>query len=156
MSNYIRASLGKVAFYQDDFQTAIQQLWLAYNGLEDRELKAATLFHLAKSQQRSGQFDQADQSFNNVVARYGDTGWAKRASELRGQRAFYIQLALYEKDASADAAANLVTQRGLKPVRLVDGQGRHILRAGPYASYAQAKQLREKVADAFKDALIIP
>ncbi len=154
--DYVRASLGKVAFYQDDFQTAIQQLWIAYNDLADRELKAASLYHLAKSQQRSGQFQQADASFTTLIKYYGQTGWAQKAKELRGASNFYLQLAVYENPASFDAAARLVQQRGLRPMRLADQQGRSLLRAGPFDSYALAKQMRPKVADAFPDATIVP
>ena len=153
---YLRASLGKVAFFQDDFQTAIQQLSMAYAELKDRELKAASLFYLGKSQQRSGQFQQADQTFATIAKSFADLGWAQKAEAVRGATAFYLQLAVYEKPESIEAAAKLVQQRGLKTARFKDDQGRYLLRAGPYASYAQAKQLRPKVADAFPDATIMP
>lgn len=156
LSTYIRAGLGKVAFYQDDFQTAAQQLWSAYQDLKEPELKAAALYYLGKSQQRSGQFEQADGSFANVISRFPESTWAAKAKEDQGARAFYIQLGVYEKQSSIDNATQLVRSRGLTANRYKDSQGRNVLRAGPYANYAQAKQLRPKIADAFTDAVVVP
>ena len=59
---------------------------MAYSELRDRELKAASLFYLGKAQQRSGQFQQADQTFNNVIQNFADSGWAQKAKEVRGRR----------------------------------------------------------------------
>lgn len=156
LTTYIRASLGKVAFFQDDFQTAIGQLRNAYGETRDREMKAACLFYLGKSQQRSGQFSEANQAFATLVKNYANTPWAAKAAEVQGAKGFYLQLAVYEKPESIEAAAKLVQQRGLTPVRLKDDQGRLLLRAGPYGSYADAKQVRPRITDAFPDALIIP
>ena len=156
LSTYIRAALGKVAFYQDDFQTAIQQLRLAYSDMREDGLKAASLYYLGKSQQRSGQFEQADSTFADLISHHGSTDWADKAKESQGARAFYLQLGVYEKPSSVDGAAQLVRQRGLNPARYTDSQGRYVLRAGPFANYAQAKQLRPRIADAFTDAMIVP
>lgn len=156
LATYIRASLGKVALYQDDFPTAIQQLSVAYNELDDKDLKAAVLYHLAKAQQRQGQFIQGDQTLNSLISQYGGTEWAKKAADTRGARAFYVQLAVYKNANSADAASKALRQRGIQPAWLRDTQQRYLLRSGPYVSYAQAKLMRQKTADLFPDATIVP
>jgi tetratricopeptide (TPR) repeat protein len=156
LATYIRASLGKVAFYQDDFTVAIQQLGAAYPALDDKDLKAATLYHLAKAQQRSGQFLHADDTFAQVIRDFNGTEWARKAVETPRDRAFYVQLAVYKNVQSAEAASKMLRQRGLNPLFLRDQQQRLILRTGPCATYAQAKQLRDKTMDVFKDATIVP
>lgn len=156
LSTYIHASLGKVAFFQDDFGTASQQLWLAYGELKDSDLKAASLYYLGKSQQRSSQFNDADQTFSNVIQRYGGTEWAKKATAARGVRTFYVQLGAYANPKSADAMVKAMQQRGIQPARATDDKGRYLLRAGPFGSYAQAKQARLRLQDLFKDAFVIP
>ena len=156
LSTYISASLGKVAFYQDDFATAATQLKIAYDGLDDKDQKAAALYLLGKSKQRFGYFVQADLTFNMLIAEYAASPWAQKAKETRGTRSFYLQLAVFKNPASADAASKTVRQRGLPPVRLIDMQGRQLVRSGPFATYAQASQMRTKVLDAFPDATVIP
>ena len=156
LNTYIHASLGKVAFFQDDFPTANQQLWLAYGELDTPELKAAALYYMGKAQQRSGQFQDADQTFANVSQRYPDTPWANKASTSRGVRAFYVQLAVYANPTSADTAIKAVQQRGIQAARGTDNQGRFLLKAGPFGSYAQAKQARQRLQDLFGDAFVTP
>lgn len=156
LGTYIRASLGKVALYQDDFETASQQLAAAYPALKDAELKAATLYHLGKAQQRSGAFVAADQTLLAVIQRYRDSEWADKANETRGSRGFYVQLAVYSSAAQADAASQVVRSRGMEPKRFLDHKGRQLLRTGPYVSYGEAKQNRERMIDIYKDATIVP
>lgn len=156
LQTYIRASLGKVALYQDDFAVAIQQLSAAYPGLEESDLKAATLYHLGKAQQRSGQFQQADKTFASVMEGFRGTNWAKKAGETRGARGFYIQLAVYKNPQSAEKVTQALRQRGCPPVLLRDSQQRYLMRTGPFASFAQAKQVRARLTDISPDATILP
>ena len=156
LNTYIHASLGKVAFFQDDFGTASQQLWLAYGELDNPELKAASLYYMGKAQQRSGQFQDADQTFANVSQRFADTQWAKKAAASRGIRAFYVQLGVYINPKSADTVIKTMQQRGIQPARATDSQGRYLLKAGPFGSYAQAKQARQRLQDLFQDAFVTP
>ena len=156
LETYIHASLGKVAFYQDDFGVAEQQLAAAYGKLDDEALKAASLYHLAKAQQRLGKFAQADQTINQLVRLYPQNDLARKAAETRGVRSFYVQLAVYKNPASADNSSKVVRQRGVQPLRLIDAQGRQIVGIGPYPTYADAKMQRSKFLDAFADAVIKP
>lgn len=156
ITTYIRASLGKVAFFQDDFAFASQQLGLAYGELGDPELKAASLYYMAKAQQRSGQFQDADQTFSNLIQRYPDSQWAKKAATSRGVRAFYVQLGVYANPQSAQTVIKAMQQRGIQAARATDEKGRYLLKAGPFGSYAQAKQARQRLQDLFKDAFVTP
>lgn len=156
LSTYIHASLGKVAFFQDDFGTASQQLWLASGELADPELKAASLYYMGKAQQRSGQFQDADQTFANVMQRYSGTQWATKSAASRGVRAFYVQLGVYANPKSVDPVIKAMQQRGIQPARSIDSQGRYLLKAGPFGSYAQAKQARQRLQDLFQDAFVVP
>ncbi len=156
LSTYIHASLGKVAFFQDDFAIAIQQLGLAYGDLTDQDLKAASLYYMGKSQQRCGQFQEADQTFANLMQRHPDTQWAKKAAASRGVRAFYVQLGAYANPQSAQTVIAAMKQRGIQPAQAIDSQGRYLLKAGPFGSYAQAKQARQRMQDLFRDAFVVP
>jgi tetratricopeptide (TPR) repeat protein len=156
LTTYIQTSLGKVALYQDDFTTAIQQLTAAYASIGDPSLQPAVLYHLAKAQQRAGQFAQADVNFLAVMQRYPTSAWATKAKETRGSRSFYVQLAVYQNPAQADAATKTLRSRGIEPKRFLDSQNRQLLRSGPYASYEDAKKMRQKTLDLYPDAVIVP
>lgn len=156
LSTYIHASLGKVAFFQDDFGTASQQLWLAYGELKDKNLKAASLYYMGKSQQRSGQFGAADQTFATLTQRFGGTEWAKKAAASRGVRAFYVQLGVYSTAKATEPMVAAMQQRGIQAARAIDDKGRYLLKAGPFGTYAQAKHARQRLQDLFKDAFVTP
>lgn len=153
---YIRASLGNVAFFQDDYTTAAQQWAAAFDQLDRDDLKSWTLYRIGLSQQRLGQFTQADQTFARVRKDYPGTIPAQRASEHQGARQFYIQLATFRLAASADAAASDVRKVGLNPIRLTDSKGYSLLRVGPFRSYSEAKAQRARFVDKYPDALILP
>ena len=156
LQTYIRVSLGKVAFFQDDFATAAQQLAAAYPQLDDKDLKGGALYYLAKSQQRGGQFVVADSLMATVMKEFEGSEWARRAADTRGARAFYVQLAIYKIQASAELAIKALRQRSLTPLLMRDAQQRLLLRLGPFATYAQARDMRDKVALLFTDAMVIP
>lgn len=156
LTTYIRASLGKVAFFQDDFAIASQQLGIAYSELTDPELKAASLYYMGKAQQRSGGFQDADQTFANLMQRYPDSQWAKKTAASRGIRAFYVQLGVYANPQSAQTMIKAMQQRGIQAAQATDEKGRYLLKAGPFGSYAQAKQARQRLQDLVKDAFVTP
>lgn len=156
LTAYIHTSLGKVALYQDDFTTAIQQFTAAYASIGEPGLQPAVLYHLAKAQQRAGQFAQADVNFLAVIQRYPSSVWATKAKETRGSRSFYVQLAVYQNAAQADAATKTLRSRGIEPKRFLDSQNRQLLRTGPYNSYEEARKMRQKALDLYPDATIIP
>ena len=156
LQTYIHTSMGKVAFFQEDYPAAERELLQAYSTAGSDDNRMAILFFLARSRQRLGRFFEADQNFATLIHDYPNTDWANKANEVRGARAFYVQLGAYSSIANADAAAVAVRRRGVSPIRLVDSKGRQLLRVGPCASYAQASTLRGRLADAYPGALILP
>jgi TolA-binding protein len=138
LQSYIRASLGNVAYFQDDYPTAAAQCLAAADGLDDPTVKAWALYRAALSQQRLGQFAQADQTFARVQRQFPGTEPARRSQEHRGARAFYVQLATFASAAGALEAAAELHRRGVTATPAPGPQGHSILRAGPNASYPQA------------------
>jgi TolA-binding protein len=156
LQSYIHASLGNVAYFQEDYPAAIAQFRAAYDKLDHDDLKAWALYRIGLSQQRLGQFEAADKTFAAVQRLHPNSVPAQRAREHQGARAFYVQLATFASAASADAAAADVRRLGVPANRVSDSQGRALLRAGPIASYSQAQYLRARFADKYHDAFIIP
>ena len=156
LAAYVRASLGNVAYFQDDYPTAIAQLQAAYDDLDRPDLQAWALYRIGLSQQRQGKFEEADQTFARVQQRYGGTIPAQRAREHQGARAFYVQLATFAQPASADRAAADLKRQGVPAARVPGPEGRAFLRIGPIASYSAAQFMKSRFADKYPDAVIIP
>lgn len=153
---YIRTSLGNVAYFQDDYPTAIAQLSAAVEALKDAELKSWAMYRIGLSQQRLGQFAQADQTFTRIERENPQSEAARRAAEHLGARAFYVQLATYADAATATKAANELKGRGITAAAAPATEGHTILRAGPIASYAQAQYLKTQLANQFPNAVVVP
>jgi TolA-binding protein len=156
LESYIHASLGNVAYFQDDYQSAIGQLNAAYDKLDSNDIKAWVLYRVGLCQQRLGQFTQADETFQSVERLHPNTVPAQRAREHQGARAFYVQLATFASGNTADNAASELRKQGVTTSRVSDAQGRFLLRAGPIASYSQAQYLRGRFAEKYPDAFILP
>ena len=153
---YIRTSLANVAYFQDDYQTAAVQGSAAYDKLDRPDVKAWTLYRVGLSQQRLGEFDQADRTFAAVQEQHGNTVPAQRAREHQGARAFYVQLATFASSTSADRAVADLRRQGVAANRVADSQGRSLLRIGPIASYSQAQYFRTRFLQQYPDALVVP
>jgi tetratricopeptide (TPR) repeat protein len=153
---YIRTSLGNVAYFQDDYQTAVTQFSSAYENLDRDDLKAWALYRTGLSQQRLGQFEQADKTFAAVQQRHASSIPAQRAREHQGARGYVVQLATFAQPASADKAAAALKQQGVAASRVDAPEGRAYLRVGPMASYKQAQYTRGRFLKQYPDALIIP
>ena len=156
LESYIHASLGNVAYFQDDYQSAIGQLNAAYEKLDSDDIKAWVLYRVGLSQQRLGQFTQADQTFGAVQQFHPNSVPAQRSREHQGARSFYVQLATFANAASADQAAIDLRKQGVAATRISDAQGRSLLRAGPIASFSQAQYIRGRFAEKYPDAFILP
>ena len=152
----IRTSLGNVAYFQDDYTTAIEQWAAAYPRLESPDVRSWVIYRIGLSQQRLGRFEQADQTFARVQQEFPNTIPAQRAREHQGARQFYVQLATFASAASADQTSNRLRQQGVAPVRVTDAQGRHLIRVGPIASYPQAQLTRQRFLSQYPDAFIVP
>jgi outer membrane protein assembly factor BamD (BamD/ComL family) len=156
LNAYIRTSLGNVAYFQDDYQTAISQLNAAYDNLDRDDLKAWALYRTGLSQQRQGQFDQADKTFALVQQRHPSSLPAQRAKEHLGARSFYVQLATFAQPATADKAVADLKKQGVAAARVAGTEGHSYLRVGPIASYNQAQYTRTRFLNKYPDAVIIP
>ena len=153
---YIRTSLANVSYFQDDYPTAISQWTAAYDKLDRDDLKAWALYRVGVSQQRLGQFAQADQTFANVQQFHSGTVPAQRAQEHQGARAFYLQLATFANPQSATNAIVALKQKGINAGRATNAQGHTIVRVGPLPSYNQALYFKTQLASQYPDAIVLP
>jgi tetratricopeptide (TPR) repeat protein len=153
---YIRASLGNVAFYEDDYTTAITQLSLALEQLHSPDQRAYALYRIGLSQQRLGRFTDADKSFGSVLGGYPGTAAAQGARDHYGLRAFYVQLAAYSAPATANFAASDVKRYGYTPQFTTNARGLHVLRVGPFSTYDEARAAQYRLTQRFPDGKIIP
>jgi TolA-binding protein len=156
LAAYIHASLGNVAYFQDDYQSALGQLNAAYDKLDNNDVKAWVLYRVGLCQQRLGQFSQADETFAAVEQFHPNTVPAERAKEHRGARAFWVQLATFASPATCDRAAMELKREGINANRGADREGKAILRVGPLASYSQALYIKNQFAEKYPDAIILP
>jgi len=156
LDSYIRTSLASVAYFQDDYQTAFQQWSAAYERLNNKDLKSWVLYKIGRSLQRLGRFDQADRTFAAVQQQYPGSPPAQLAREARGERQFFVQLATFNSISSAQRAADAVRRMGITPLLAANASSQHVLRIGPYASYEQARSIRNRFAAQYPDALINP
>jgi TolA-binding protein len=157
LESYILTSLGNVAYFQDDYATAIQQWSTASSKLDKNDIiKAWVLYRMGIAQQRLGQFPAADKTFVAVQQEFPATEPARRAKEHQGSRAFFVQLAAFTSTTSADSAANELRTKGVTPVRIKDPQGRQLIRVGPVANYAQAMTLKSRFGAKYPDAIVVP
>jgi tetratricopeptide (TPR) repeat protein len=152
----IRTSLGNVAYFQDDYATALNQFQTALPKIESAETRAWTLYRMGLCQQRLGQFQQADQTFATVQQQHPGTMPAQRAKEHAGARSFFVQLVTFKTAASADKAVAALRREGVEPARVESEQGFQQIRVGPVQSYAQAMSLKTRFADRYPDAIIVP
>ena len=156
LKSYVHTGLGNVAYFQDDYPTAVAQFNAAYPNLQSPETKAWVLYRIGLSQQRQGQFDQADRTFAQVAEAHAGTEPARRAAQHRGMREFVVQLATFASAQTAQRAAAELKKQGM-PASVESGpEGRAFLRLGPIASYQQAQYYKNRFAQKYPDALIIP
>jgi tetratricopeptide (TPR) repeat protein len=156
LESYVRTSLANVAYFQDDYPTAISQWMNAYEKLDRDDLKAWALYRVGVSQQRQGQFELADRTFNQVIQSHPNTMPAARAQERRGARAFFVQVATFANASTADKTVAELKKQGVGSLKSVDGQGHTVVRIGPIASYSQAQYMKTRFSGKYPDAIVIP
>jgi cell division septation protein DedD len=91
-----------------------------------------------------------------VQQRFPNTVPAQRAAEHHGARGFTVQLATYANKNTADHAMAVLKQEGTNAEATLDSQGRTVIRVGPLGSHKQALELKQKYAQRYPDALILP
>ncbi len=152
----VRASLADVAYWQDDYATAAEQWIAAYGMLEDRSIKAWSLYRAGVSQQRLGQYDSADKTLQLVVQAHPDTEPGRRAKTRIGVRGFYVQVATFADKRSADSAAQTLVRNANRISQRNTPDGKTVVLVGPFTSYGQASGMRGTLAKQYPDALITP
>ena len=140
----------------DDYAAAATEWTTAYEKLDDPGVRSWVLYRVGICRQRLGQFDSADQVFAMVQRDYPNTVPAQRAREHQGARGFTVQFATFANSTTADGAMNTLRREGVLPVKATDAQGRSVVRAGPMPTYQQALSLKQRYADRYPDALILP
>jgi tetratricopeptide (TPR) repeat protein len=153
---YIRAGLGNVAFYQDDYQTAADQWGAAYDRLIDPNVKAMVLLRMGMAQQRLGRFDLADQTYLRLQRGYPQSSAAQVSRTKYGARHFFVQLAVFSQPALADKAIIELRKDGFVPSRVADSQGRQVIRVGPLGTYREAVAAKARLAGLYPGAIITP
>jgi len=156
LEGLIRAGVANVAYWQDDYATALQQWQVAYPLLEQPAAKSFTLYRIGLSLQRLGRFEEADKIFSQVQHLYGGSDAAMRARAHQGHRAFNVQVATFASQQNAQNALTALRGMGMNPSQAANGSGHHVVTIGPMPSYAQAKNVQSRVLAHFPDALIVP
>jgi tetratricopeptide (TPR) repeat protein len=152
----VRAGIANVAYFQDDYAAAIGEGTAAYKKLTDPVSKAWALYRVALSQQRFGNFAEADQTFATVEQAFPNTEPAKRAATHQGARGFQVQIGAYTTPANAQNALNALRADGVIATPQTDPSGRTVVRVGPVPTYDQARAMKARLATKYPDALIIP
>jgi tetratricopeptide (TPR) repeat protein len=156
VETYIRTSLGNVAYFQDDYTTALKEWTAVYDKLSDPQIKSWVLYRIALSQQRLGRFADADRVFTQVEQQYPGTLPADRSREKRGARGFTVQFATFLNAATADSAIATLRAQGVLATKRADAQGRSVVMAGPVPTYQQALTIRAAHLSKYPDAIILP
>jgi tetratricopeptide (TPR) repeat protein len=152
----IRSALANVAYFQDDYTTALGNWNAAAKNLPTQEDRAWAMYRIGLSQQRLGRFDQANNTFEQVQRTYPNSEQARRAAERAGNKAFRVQVATFATPTPADQVIQKLRARGLSPTRQSDLQGRSVVVIPELPTYQAAKDVRAKVVSDFPDALILP
>jgi tetratricopeptide (TPR) repeat protein len=154
-----RAGVALVAFYQDDYSTALQQWQTAYPELKKPEDRVRTLYRMGQAAQRLGQWALADQYFQQVQQQAPGTDVAANARMHEGARAFYVQVVA---SVSANQATALQRQLNASVIaaQIAPGattaSGHLSVRSGPMPTYGQAKSLRDRLLSKYPNATILP
>jgi len=152
----IHTSLAIVDFYMDYFADCIQEAHVAMSMIPWNEVKGNLLLHTGFSEQRLGRFTDADQTFRQVEQRYPGTALADQAREHEGQRQFYVQVATFGSQATADGASQSLRSRNMIVSQRTDAQGHTVIDVGPKQTYPEAKVLLEQLRGEFPSAVIVP
>jgi tetratricopeptide (TPR) repeat protein len=149
----LHGHLGNVAFYQDDYATALQQFTLANGQLQPPDEKV--LYLIGVCQQRLNRFSDADRTFGQVQQQYPNTEPAAWARTLQGARGFYVQVGAFSNEIDAQRAANTVIAIGAIPARSTHND-LTIIRTVDVRSWDSAMQLRAKLVGQYPDAQVKP
>jgi tetratricopeptide (TPR) repeat protein len=152
-----RAGVALVAFYQDDYATALQQWQMAYPELKKPEDRVRTLYRMGQSAQRLGQWALADQFFQQVQQQAPGTDVANNARMHEGARAFVVQVGTFTNPHLAIQAEQGLRASGINAGLSNNPSGGGVsVRTGPLPTYGQAKSLRDRLLGRYPNVLILP
>jgi tetratricopeptide (TPR) repeat protein len=152
----IHAGVANVAYFQEDYSTAMNEWAVAFPDLSDPEAKAWALYRIGVCQQRLGRFEQADNSFNSVRRQFPGSVPSERASLHLGARAFYVQVGAFTDVVNADKIAASLASQGFHAARAIGPAGQTEVRVGPAYTYADARQLQARLLASYPTATIEP
>lgn len=150
-----RVGLANFAFAHEDYAGAVAQWSGAVNGLDQPQWRALALFQMGQAQQRLGQFETADKTFQRIRDEYPDQDVAGRAQALQNVRGFYLQMGIFTNIDDAETAVKKALAAGVT-CRQASDQGLIAVRGGPYPNYAEARKAQAAVAGVFANAVIKP
>ena len=151
----LHAQLGNVCYYQEDYAAAVPELLAAFGQLDASEPRDLILYHIGIGQQRLGRFEDADRSFERVQQDYPNSPYASAARAHQGIHGFYVQVGVFSRQADIDAAARAIAAVGSAPLKTVSA-GLTVIRTADVPSFAQAEQLRLRLAGQYPDARVMP
>jgi Flp pilus assembly protein TadD len=151
----LHAMLGNVAYFEDDYSTALREWTLANGELDQPDWKSWILFRMGICQQRLGRFADADQTFARVQQLYPNTEPAQRAAGRQGVHGFYVQLGAFAQAADAEKAAAAVVALGSVPTKIIQGN-LTVIRTMGVPTFAQATSLRGRLSGQYPDARVGP
>ena len=153
----IRSQLANVAYFQEDYATAVREGTAAAGGSGVQpEDKAWVLYRVGLSLQRLGRFADADRTFKQVQQTLPNSLPARRAMLHQGARAFHVQVGTFTDAANAQRTIQALRAEGYAPVRSTDPTGKQIIGVGPVPTYEQAKSLQARLSLRYADTLILP
>jgi tetratricopeptide (TPR) repeat protein len=151
----LHAQLGNVCYYQQDYSTAVVELGTAFNMMDNSQPKDLVLYHMGVGQQRLGRFADADSTFQRLLQDYPNSLYAGAAKAHQGVHGFYVQVGAYAKESDIESAARAIAAAGSAPLK-TSNKGLTVMRTADVPSFAQAEQLRERLAGQYPDARVMP
>jgi TolA-binding protein len=152
----LHAGVANVAYFQEDYFTAMREWSAAYPGLTQPDARAWVLYRLGLCQQRLGRFEEADRSFADVRRQYPRSEPAQRAATRQGARAFYVAIGSYVDGKTADPVLAALQSQGFAATKVMQPNGRQAIQVGPAYNYDQAKALRVRLLPVYPAAVIEP
>ena len=156
LAGYIHASLSNVAFHLDDFAVALPEAVQAFELIDSPELQSQLLLRVGQCHQRLSRFVEADRTFLDVQQRFPNSSAANAARQMHGQHQFYVQVGTFGQAGNAESAIKALSGHKVPLEKGTHANGRTIVRMGPFASYPEARQTRERFIQSFPDSIITP
>lgn len=152
----LHSGLANVAYFEEDYETAVREWQLSYPNLQSDDAKAWVQYRIGLCQQRLGSFAEADQTFTSVRDQFPASEAATRAAARIGAKAFYVQVGAFADAANAQKLTDSLKKQNFPASMKAESASRYAVRLGPATTYADAKNLRARVAGQYPQAIILP